>query len=256
MRTQRVSHPSTRWYGADHLWECRVGVRAAALSTGFCACCLVPVDGLETWILSSGHRVCAACAHMESRTLTTHLEDPVPSSLCCSRALHRPYKFCLDGQARCGTCSTPLPSGGTLFEDMVARLVLVWLDLCHSPWPAKFMAAGQLFPRKLGRRLASACVSELHQHDMPAADARLRCVVSLRRSRQSHCAGSTTTVSVHYSIATLASGPRACLPSAGSSAMMTLLPSMRARFRLQCRCRSRAPVFSPAPPSRTLRCVL
>ena len=100
-------------------------MRAAALSTGFCACCLVPVDGLETWILSSGHRVCATCADMESRTLSTPLEDPVSSCLRCSRALHRPYKFGLDGQARWGTYSTSLPSGGALFEDMVARLVLV-----------------------------------------------------------------------------------------------------------------------------------
>ena len=66
-----------------------------------------------------------------------------------------------------------------MFEDAVARLVLVWLDLCHSWWPAKFMTAGQLFSRKLGRLLASACVSELHQQGMPATDA-LR-PVALRR---------------------------------------------------------------------------
>ena len=105
--------------------------------------------------------------------------DPVSLCLSCLRALHRPYKFGLDGQARCGTCSTSLPSGGALFEDMVARLVLVWLDICHSRWPAKFMAAGHLFPRKLGRQLASACMSELRQCDMLAADA-LR-PVALRR---------------------------------------------------------------------------
>ena len=28
---------------------------------------------------------------------------------------------------------------------------------CHSRWPAKFLAAGHLFPRKIGRQLASAC---------------------------------------------------------------------------------------------------
>ena len=96
---------------------------------------------------------------MEGRTLSTPLGDPVSTCLSCSRVLHRPYKFGLDGQARCGTCFTSLPPSGALFEDTVVRLVLVWLDLCHSRWPAKFMAAGQLFPRKLGRRLVSACVS-------------------------------------------------------------------------------------------------
>ena len=40
---------------AEHLRECRIGTRATALSARFCACCLTPVDGLETWILSSGH---------------------------------------------------------------------------------------------------------------------------------------------------------------------------------------------------------
>ena len=38
-------------------------------------------------------------------------------------------------------------------------------------WPAKFMAAGHLFPRKLGRRLAGARVLELYQCDMPAVNA-------------------------------------------------------------------------------------
>ena len=64
-----------------------------------------------------------------------------------------------------------LPSGGVLLEDMATRLVLVWLDTCHSRWPAKFMAAGHLFLRKIGRRLASACVSALCQRDMLAAAA-------------------------------------------------------------------------------------
>ena len=149
----------------EHLWECRIGSRAAALSAGLCAGCLVPVGGLDTWVLSSGHRVCAACAEAAGRALSTPISSPV------FRALHRPYKFGLDGQARCGACVVSLPSGGELFEDMVARLVLVWLDLCHSQWPAKFMTAGQLFCRKLGRRLASACVSEFYRQDMLAADA-------------------------------------------------------------------------------------
>jgi hypothetical protein len=120
------------------------------------------------WILFLGHRACATCAEAARRTLSTPLEDPVSLCLSCSRTLHRPYKFGLDGQTCCGTCSLLLPSAGVLFEDMVARLVLVWLDICHSRWPAKFMAAGHLFPRKFGRRLASACVSELYQDDMPA----------------------------------------------------------------------------------------
>ena len=60
---------------ADHLWECRVGVKAAALSAGFCACCLAPVEGVATWVLSYGHRVCAACAETEGRTLPTRQED-------------------------------------------------------------------------------------------------------------------------------------------------------------------------------------
>ena len=107
---------------ADHLWECRVGVKAAPLSTGFCVGCLTPVDGVEAWVLSSGHRACATCAETEGRILSTPLEDPVSSCLSCSRALHRPYKFGLDGQARCGTCSLSLLSGGALFEDMIARL--------------------------------------------------------------------------------------------------------------------------------------
>ena len=47
----------------------------------------------------------------------------------------------------------------------------MWLDICHSRWPAKFMAAGHLFPRKIGRQLASACVSDLYQCDMPAVNA-------------------------------------------------------------------------------------
>ena len=164
---------------ADHLWECRIGVKAAALSTGFCVSCLTPVEGVETWILSSGHCACVACAEMVSRALSTPLKDPVPSCLSCLCTLHRPYKFGLDRQVRCGTCSPLLPSVGVLFEDMVARLVLVWLDVCHLCWPARFMAAGHLFPRKIGRRLASACVSELYQHEMPAVDA-LR-PVALRR---------------------------------------------------------------------------
>ena len=99
-------------------------MKAAALSAGFCASCLAPVAGVETWMLSSGHRTCTTCAETESRTLPTLLKDPVSSCLSCSRALHRPYKFGLDGQARCGTCSPLLPSGGVLFEDVVARLVL------------------------------------------------------------------------------------------------------------------------------------
>ena len=103
--------------------------------------------------------------------LSTPLGDLASSCLSCSRALHRPYKFGLDGRPRCSVCTPSLPSGAVLFEDMIARLVLVWLDLCHSRWPAKFMSAGQLFCRRLGRRLASACVSELHQPDMLAADA-------------------------------------------------------------------------------------
>ena len=164
---------------AEHLWECRIGSRSAALSAGFCAGCLVPVDGLDTWILSSGHCVCATCAEAEGRELSTPLSSPVSTCISCSRALHRPYKFGLDGQPHCSTCCSTLLSSGGLFEDMVARLVLVWLDLCHSRWPAKFMAAGQLFCRKLGRQLASACVQRLHRHNMPAADA-LR-PVALRR---------------------------------------------------------------------------
>ena len=45
----------------------------------------------------------------------------------------------------------------------------MWLDICRSRWQAKFMAAGHLFPRKIGRRLVSACVLYLYQRDMPAA---------------------------------------------------------------------------------------
>ena len=113
---------------ADHLRACRIGVKDAVLSAGFCAGCLAPVEGIETWVLSSGYRTCAACAETEGRTLSTPLSDLVSSCLCCSRALHRPYKFGLDGQVRCGTCSPLLPSGELLFEDTIARLVLVWLE--------------------------------------------------------------------------------------------------------------------------------
>ena len=131
------------------------------------------MEGVETWILSSGHRACATCVGVDGDVLAAPLEDPVSSCLSCSRALHRLYKFGLDGQARCAICTASLPMGGALFEEMVARLVLVWLDICHSRWPAKFLAAGRLFPRKLGRQLASlsACVSELRRDDMLAADA-------------------------------------------------------------------------------------
>ena len=117
---------------AEHLRECCIGTRATALSAGICACCLMPVDGLELWILSSGHRVCGGCAGVQDGALSTHLEGPASSCLSCSRALHRPYNFGLDGQPRCSVCVTSLPSGGELFEDMVTRLVLAWLDLCHS----------------------------------------------------------------------------------------------------------------------------
>ena len=156
---------------ADHLRACRIGVKDAALSAGFCAGCLAPVEGIEAWVLSSGYRTCAACAEAKGRTLSTPLSDLVSSCLCCSRALHRPYKFGLDGQVRCGTCSPLLPSGGLLFEDTIARLVLVWLDICHSRWPARFMTAGHLFARKIGRQLASAGVSALYQRDMLAVAA-------------------------------------------------------------------------------------
>jgi hypothetical protein len=144
-------HAGTAVACAEHLWKCRIGVQAATLSAGYCACCLVPVRGLETWILSSGHRVCEECAEAEGRALSTSLEGPASSCLSCSRALHRPYKYGLDGQPRCSICTPSLLSGGELFEDMVTRLVLVWLDLCHTQWPSKFMTAGQLFCRKLGR---------------------------------------------------------------------------------------------------------
>ena len=109
---------------ADHLWECRIGVK-----DGFCASCLAPVEGVETWILSSGHRTCATCAEAESRTLSTPLKDPVSSCLSCSRALHRPYKFGLDGQTRWGTCSPLLPSGDVLFERSLGTGVARHLSL-------------------------------------------------------------------------------------------------------------------------------
>ena len=146
---------------ADHLWECRVGVKAATLSAGVCAGCLMPVADMEMWLLSYGHWVCSACAETEARTIPSPLEDPVSSCLSCPRALHRPYKFGLDGQVRCGSCSSILPSGGALPEDMATRLVLVWLGVCDSRLPARFMAAGHLFLRSIGRLLAGASVSAL-----------------------------------------------------------------------------------------------
>ena len=164
---------------AEHLWECCIGVQAAALSAGSCACCLILVHGLETWILSSGHHVCEECTEVEGCTLSTPLGGLASTCLSCSQALHCLYKFSLDGQPCCSTCASSLLSVGGLFEDMVAHLVLVWLDLCHSQWLAKFMTAGQLFCQRLGHHLASTCMSELHQQDMLAADA-LR-PVALRR---------------------------------------------------------------------------
>ena len=146
-------------------------MKAAALLTGFYVSCLAPVEGMEAWVLSSGHCVCETCAETESRMLSALLEDRVSSCLSCLWVLHCLYKFGLDVQACCGTCSLLLLSGGVLFEEMVARLVLVWLNICHSHWPAKFMVASHLFPRKFGRRLLSACVSHLSQHDTPAASA-------------------------------------------------------------------------------------
>ena len=116
---------------AEHLRGCRIGAPGVALSEGFCACCLEAVDGLEAWVLSSGHRVCGGCAKKQDCALSTHLEGPVSSCLSCSRALQRPYRFGLDGQLRCRECDKSLPSGGDLLEDMAARLVLVWLNLCH-----------------------------------------------------------------------------------------------------------------------------
>ena len=89
--------------------------------------------------------------------------------LSCSRALHRPCKFGLDGQACCKGCRPALPTGDALLEDMVTRLVLVWLDICRTRWPARFMAAGYHFLRPVDRLLGGACVSALHEPNMPAA---------------------------------------------------------------------------------------
>ena len=158
---------------AGHLWECQVGVRAAAaLSAGICAGFLAPVAAVETWLLSSGHWVCSVCVETEGRTLPSPLEDPVSTCLSCSRALHRLDKPGLDGQACCEGCHSALPAGGTLLEDMTTRLVLVWLDIYHSLWPARFLAAGHNFSRSVVRLLAGACVSALPQQSRHACGSR------------------------------------------------------------------------------------
>ena len=118
---------------------------------------------------SSGHRVCSACAAAETCALSSPLTRPTSTCLSCLRALYRPYKFELDGQARCGSCHSALPSSGQLFEDMVARLVLVWVDARRLRWPAMFMTAMILFLRLIGRLLVRACVSFIHKRGMSAA---------------------------------------------------------------------------------------
>ena len=89
--------------------------------------------------------------------------------LSCSRTLHRPYRFELDGQAQCGSCHSALPAGGSLFEDVATRLVLVWLGACQVRWLARFMVARSLHLRPVGRLLASACMAVLYEAGMPAA---------------------------------------------------------------------------------------
>ena len=68
----------------------------------------------------------------EGRVLSSPLTDPTSACLSCSQALHRPYKFGLDGQLG-PLCKLPLGAADREYaaEDMVARLGLVRLSACH-----------------------------------------------------------------------------------------------------------------------------
>ena len=193
----------------DHLWECRIGVRAAALSTGSCKCCLAPVEGMETWILSSGYRVCATCADMESSTLSTPLEDPVSSCLSCSRALHTRTNSDWTGRPAAGPALPRCPQEVHCSRTWsCAWYWCGWTSVTHTGRPNSW----QLVTSSPGRLVVGwqvpVCRSSTRMicpRWLPSV--RSRCAASLRCLRLLRCAGSTMTVSVLCSIATLVCGP-------------------------------------------------
>ena len=108
-------------------------------------------------------RSCFAC----------ELDFDVPKLLARARFIARTGSDSMGKPAARAVTRHAMPTGGTLLEDMATRLVLVWLDICRTRWPVRFMAAGHLFLRPVGRLLASgsARVSTLHTQGMPAAAA-------------------------------------------------------------------------------------